>query len=153
MNEANEGNVVHDTIRLERRYPARVFAAYEDVTLRTRWGVPSDDEVLQYIESNFRIGGCDAYHCGPKGDPKYAATVWYADIVRDRRIVYSESVRIGEQLLSVALVTWLLEPDGDGTRLLLTDQIASFVGREMIEGSDRGTAAALDNVGALLSEG
>ena len=69
----------------------------------------------------------------------------------DRRIVYTESVS-DVSLLSVALVTWEVIPDGEVSRLIVTDQVASFVGPDMLEGPQSGTAAALDLLGAWLTD-
>ncbi len=148
-------SVTHDTFVLERVFDApadRVFAAYADVELRAQWGVPSDDEVIVYAEASFRVGGVDRYRCGPKSDPKYEGTVHYQDIVPSQRIVYAERVASGSASLSASLVTMDLVPDGARTRLVLTDQIASFVGADMIDGAKRGTAAALDNLVRLVSQ-
>ncbi len=151
--QRSEMAVVHDTFVLERVFPAspsRVFAAYADVDARTQWGTPSAAERIVYSASDFRVGGCDAYRCGPKDDLKYTASVQYHDIVADQRIVYAESVRGPEGLLCVSLVTWLLHPTDGGCRLVLTDQLVSMVGTRMVEGSKHGTNAALDNLARSL---
>jgi uncharacterized protein YndB with AHSA1/START domain len=146
--------IVHDTFVIERVFaatPQRVFAAYADVKLRTRWGVPSDDERIEYLESNFQVGGSDVYRCGPKAELKYLGHVRYEHIVVDQRIIYVERVSLGDSQLCVSLVSWELIPKQQGTLLVLTDQIASLVGREMIDGAKHGTTAALDNLARSLT--
>lgn len=149
----NKPTVVHDTFVIERVFqanPQRLFAAYADVEIRARWGVPSDDEQIVYSESNFHVGGNDVYRCGPKGDLKYTGHVRYEHIVRDQRIIFVERVSLGDSQLCVSLVTWELVPKPGGTLLVLTDQIASLVGKDMVEGAKRGTSAALDNLARNL---
>jgi hypothetical protein len=60
-----------------------VFAAYADVNVRTRWGVPSDAERIEYLESSFWVGGSDVYRCGPRAELKYRGHVRYEHIVVD----------------------------------------------------------------------
>lgn len=55
-------------------------------------------------------------------------------------------------LQSVALVTWEVIPASEGSRPIVTDQVASFVGPDMLEGTQAGTAAALDLLGAWLTD-
>lgn len=144
----------HATLVFERIYdasPARVFAAYADVDARAAWGAPSDTAAIVYTHAEFRVGGRDAYRCGGRDDLRYAGEVAYVDIIPDRRIVFSETIRADHALLSAALITWELDADGAGTRLLVTDQVASMVGDEMVIGTRQGTTAALDHLRAWLA--
>lgn len=149
----NPDDLAHDSFVLERRYdapPARVYAAYADLDARCSWGAPSPEEAIVYSEHDFRSGGRDVHRCGPREDLRYLGSVRYEHLVEDRRIVLVERIESAGALLSVALITWDLEPDGDGTRLRLTTQITSLVGASMIQGSRGGTRAALANLGAWL---
>ena len=53
--------------------------------------------------------------------------------------------------MSVSQVTWQLTGEGDGTWLVVTDQIVSLVGDEMIAGSRAGMTGALDNLATWLA--
>ncbi|MEO1716189.1 MAG: SRPBCC domain-containing protein [Planctomycetota bacterium] len=142
----------HRQFIIERTIPCEppdIFNAYRDVTLRSSWGVPAG-EVMLYERSDFSVGGEDHYRCGPKGDPRFVVKVQYQDIVENSRIVYVERASLDGTALFAALVTIELEPSAGQARLVLTDQMASFVGSEMIEGAERGTAAAIDNLVALM---
>ena len=125
---------------------SRVFAAWADPKARCRWAPPSKDQAIEYLEADFRTGGCDVSKCGPSGDLSIRVEARYLDIVPDRRIVFSEVVESGGARLSVSLITVEFETGGDGTRLTLTDQIAALDGADMVSGSKAGLAAALDNL-------
>lgn len=149
--------VTHATIVVERTYdapPARVFAALADPEARARWSVPSDDQGLVYDEANFRVGGHDVFRCGPAGDLMFRVTTRYEDIVPDQRIISVETVNDETTRLSVSLITVEVFPEhasaSPGTRLVLTDQITSFGGADMVAGSEAGFGAALDNLAREL---
>ena len=74
----------------------------------------------------------------------------YHDIVPDRRIVYSYSMRLGERRISVSLTTIDIEPAGSGTRLTFTEQSAFLDGYDDLAGREEGTGIGLDNLGAAL---
>lgn len=144
--------VCHGRFTVERvlgASPARVFEAYRDPEQRAAWGTPPG-EVMLYERTDFAVGGVDIYRCGPSGDPRYSVRAQYQDIVPDGRIVYTERVSAGGTALFAALVTLELATFDGGTRLLLTDQMASFVGREMIDNARHGTGSALGNLGRFL---
>jgi uncharacterized protein YndB with AHSA1/START domain len=145
--------IVHDTFVIETSIeapPADVFAAYADVRAREAWAAPGGD-VLVYDNADFRVGGADVFRCGPKADLKFHGSLWYHDIVENERIVYVELVRLDDQKLSLGLVTLELLAEKDGTRLLSTTQLTSFVGPQMIADSKSGTRAALHNLAAWCS--
>lgn len=145
--------VNHDTIVFERIYeasPDRVFDAFAQPEARMRWGVPSANVELVYDQADFRVGGLDIGRCGPRGNLVYRIETHYADIVPQRRIVYSEVVFQDENRLCFGLITVEFQPEGSGTRLVLTDQVAAFGGASMIAGHKAGHAGALDNLAIEL---
>lgn len=61
------GQIVHDTIILERAINAPVAAvwnAYADPIARAQWSVPVG-EAMVFDQTDFREGGQDHYRCGP----------------------------------------------------------------------------------------
>ena len=65
MNDA----LVHDTIMITKiiNAPAeRIFSAWEDPAARSQWGPPSDDEAIEFLENDFRVGGVDIHQCGQR---------------------------------------------------------------------------------------
>lgn len=153
MTEVAKPPVNHDTLVLERRYeasPARLFAAFADPVARMRWGVPSSNVELVYDETDFRVGGLDIGHCGPRCRLIYRVETRYHDIISGERIVYTEVVTQDRLPLSFALITVDFEAIENGSRLVLTDQVAAYGGGRMIEGHRAGLEGALDNLAAEL---
>jgi uncharacterized protein YndB with AHSA1/START domain len=145
--------LVHDTFVLETTIdaaPSRVFGAYADVRTRQEWASPGGDAIV-YDQADFRVGSGDRFRCGPKNDLRFHGAVEYHEIVQDTRFVFVESIRVGDQTLSLGMVTWELRPEGDRTRLQATTQMVSFVGPQMVAGSKSGTQAAMNNLAAWLA--
>jgi len=145
--------LVHDTFVIDITIdapPAEVFGAYADLQVRMEWAAPAND-VIAYDKSDFRVGGGDVFRCGPVNDLKFVGTLWYHDIVPNERIVYTESVQVGGEKLSLEIVTLELLPEGSVTHLRSTTQMISFVGQQMIADSKSGTRAALHNLAGLLA--
>ena len=151
--EAIGRSVEHETFVLERCYaapPGRVFAAWADPAARRHWSAPSPDQGIEYLETDFQVGGRDVSRCGPVGDLCFRVEAQYHDIVPDRRIVFAEGVSHDGTLLSVSLITVVFAGEGSGTRLTLTDQIAALDGSGMVAGSKAGLGAALENLDGYL---
>ncbi|OQW58576.1 MAG: hypothetical protein A4S17_03845 [Proteobacteria bacterium HN_bin10] len=141
--------IKHAMLVMERTYkatPTRVFAAWEDKEARERWQAPDDTIQIKYEESNFRQSGRDVARCIEQDGGKYLATVNYLDIRREERIVFSEAVTQGNAHVSAALVCVELCPVSEGTRQLVTIQIAAFDGSGMEKGCEHGWGMALDNI-------
>lgn len=141
--------ITHAMLVMERTYkasPTRVFAAWEDKEARERWQAPDDTIQIRYEESNFRQGGRDVARCLEQDGVEFLATVNYLDIRRDERIVFSEAVAQGNANVSAALICVELFPVSEGTRQLVTIQIAAFDGSGMEKGYEHGWGMALDNI-------
>lgn len=146
--------VDHDTVLLEHRYtssPRAVFAAWADPAARVRWSV-STDEVIEFLESDFQVGGRDLSRCGPHGDLRFRVDAQYRNIDPDRRIVFVETVATGDTTISIALVSVEIEPDETGSDVTLTIQIASLVGPDGIAGSTSGYRGALTRLATYLAD-
>ena len=143
----------HGTIRLERRYkaaPARVFAAWARPAARALWDVPGRWVIAEQT-FDFREGGRELKRFGPKGDPRFVADTLYLDIVPDRRIVFSYSMTSHGDPISVSLTTVEIMPDAQGTKLLLTEQVAFLDGKDNAANREEGLASMLDKIGESLA--
>ena len=71
----------------------------------------------------------------------------YHHVTPDRQITFTEELWEGEQVLTVALITFDLKDIGDKkTALTLTNQITSFVGADAVGGHREGYTQALANL-------
>jgi uncharacterized protein YndB with AHSA1/START domain len=144
----------HATINLQHSYPLpveRVFAEFANPLARARWSVPSGD-VLIYDQTDFRIGGKDAFRCGPKANPKFCGETHYLDIVPNVRAISSETLEMNGERLAVALITLDFESAEKETTVIVTVQMVSFAGPEVIQGYESGNQGALRNLYLYLSK-
>jgi uncharacterized protein YndB with AHSA1/START domain len=148
-----ERSVTHATFTIERTYdapPERVFNAWSTVGAKSRWfkGPPDWDE--EPLELDFRIGGRERSVGGPKGGQVSTYEAIYWDIVPNERIVSTYEMRLDDARISVSLGTLELEPAGDGTKLMYTEQGAFLDGYDDAGQRELGTAIILDQLGEVL---
>jgi uncharacterized protein YndB with AHSA1/START domain len=148
-------SVIHDTFTLERDYPAsrkHVFHAFADLATKRRWfAAPDDWEPVGEHTLEFRVGGRE-HESGrqPDGGPTHTFDAVYHDIVDDERIVYSYTMTLDGEPISVSLTTIELEPRGSGSRLRLTEHGAYFEGADSPAVRKEGTSELLDALGRFL---
>jgi uncharacterized protein YndB with AHSA1/START domain len=147
-----ERSTEHVTFVVERTYdasPTRVFTAWSDPAAKGRWFGDSDNPTGEY-ELDFRVGGSELNRGdGPDGQV-YTYEARYQDIVPNERIVYTYEMHRRETRISVSLATVELKPEGDGTRLIYTEQGAFLDGEDKPEYRQQGTGSLLDALGAEL---
>jgi uncharacterized protein YndB with AHSA1/START domain len=151
-----ERSVVHATFVIERTYPvapARVFAAWADPALKTRWFAGPDDWETSLYELDFRVGGWERSRGGSPGGPVISYEARFQDIVPDQRIVYAYEMHLDEMRISVSLATVELKPAGAATRLVVTEQGAYLDGRDTPDQREQGTGTLLDALGEVLQRG
>ncbi|MDQ3600402.1 MAG: SRPBCC family protein [Actinomycetota bacterium] len=146
----SERDVTHSTFTLERVYPAnrsRVFAAWADPAAKAQWFAgPNGD-----YELDFRVGGRELARGRPEGGPVLTFESRYHDIVVDERIVFSSTMTAaGQDVCTVSVTTVELHPEGESTRLVLTQQGAYLDGHEDPAWREQGTGAQLDALAEQL---
>jgi uncharacterized protein YndB with AHSA1/START domain len=99
---------------------------------------------------DFRVGGRETSRGGPKGGPVHAFDALYYDIVPNERIVFAYDMHLDDLRISVSLATIELKPEGNGTRLILTEQGAYLDGHDKPAMRQSGTEELLDQLGAEL---
>jgi len=142
-------NVKHSTLVFERVCAApveRVFAAFASPEERAGWGTPSETAAFIYDKADFREGGVDVFRCGDKSNPQYCGVTTYHDIVPNERIVSSEVVETQGRKLLISISTTTFVPEGTGTKVIVTVQLASLAGEDMLYGAKFGHDASLDNL-------
>lgn len=145
-------SVAHHTVKLEKKigFPVeRVYSAFARVQARAVWGVPQGD-AIEYSEADFSVGGRDVFRCGSPTRMEYRGVVQYQDLVKNKRIISTETISHGKKRISVALLTFELMEAPGGTRILLTAQISSLDGADMSQGYKQGWTAVLGNLDGFL---
>ena len=148
-----ERSVVHSTFTIERTYdrpPARVFAAWADPNLKSRWFGGGTDDAPMGLDTDFRVGGHERDRVEPGATPAYQAR--FHDIVPDERIAFTYDLSLGGALVSVSLATVEFRPadGGTGTTLTYTEHGAFLDGLDDPELRKNGTGGMLDELGRWL---
>jgi uncharacterized protein YndB with AHSA1/START domain len=141
--------VIHSTFSLERVYPtspARVFAAWAEPAAKARWFSPNGPHKL-----DFRVGGQEVNRARNPGGQDLSFESQYHDIVADQRIAYTSTLSVADTVVTVSLTTVELTPEGDSTRLVLTEHGAFLDGHEQPDWREQGTSQWLDALGADLA--
>ena len=148
-----ERSVSHSTFVVERTYdasPARVFAAWSDPAIKSRWFAGPEEWGPGAFELDFRVGGREISRGGQPGGPVHSYEAHYQDIVPEQRIVYTYDMCQDEARISVSLATVELTPAGSGTRLVYTEQGAFLDGLDSPDQRQQGSGSLLDALGAEL---
>lgn len=155
MTIVTKSSVARDTIVLERTYraaPNRVFRVWEDVEARARWSKPFPEMDLVYDSHDFRVGETDIYRCGLNGVFNWIAEVRYLDIVRDKRLIFSERMAEEGKPQSTALITVEFFAKGKETLQIVTLHVLTVDGSTMLEGYAGSWDTVLDNIAAELEQ-
>jgi uncharacterized protein YndB with AHSA1/START domain len=145
--------VTHATFTLERCYdnsPGRVFKAWADPAVKTRWFAGALDPDTAPMELDFRVGGTERAESAAGSGPVIIYEGLFRDIVDSQRIIVVNSIDVDGERISVSQVTAEFLPDGSGTRLVVTEQGAYLDGRDTPESREKGIRAQLDALGAEL---
>ncbi|WP_405620764.1 SRPBCC family protein [Streptomyces sp. NBC_01508] len=147
---STDHTVTHATFTIERAYaasPARVFAAWSDPAAKASWFAGPEPA----HELDFRVGGREINRGRQPDGTLMTFESVYHDIVADVRVVYGSTLHAGETLMTASLTTVEFEPDGEGTRLVLTEQGSFLDGQEKPEWREQGTGAWLGALGEYLT--
>jgi uncharacterized protein YndB with AHSA1/START domain len=145
----------HASFTLERRYPvapAKVFRAWADPERKARWFACHDDWQADHHSLDFRAGGQEHLSATPPGAAPHIYHALYHDIVQGARIIYSYDMHLGATRISVSLATVEFHPEGNGTRMLFTEQAVFLDGYDDPNARDRiiGTEAGFANLEKML---
>jgi len=159
MNHKKDPSVIHSTFVLERSYPKspeRVFSAFASAPQKSRWFFTGRSTDLEKYELDFRERGSEhAYLRFKEGSPfpgvPMITDTDYLDITPNRRIVTCSTMTIGDNRVSVALVTFELLPTDKGTDLICTHQGAFFEGSGGPEMREEGWRKIFENLDKELA--
>jgi uncharacterized protein YndB with AHSA1/START domain len=131
--------------------PARVFAAFADPSLVSRWLRPSPDVTLRVLQFDFRVGGSYRFAYEVPGGPTMFVNGQYRTIEPPEMIVFSWNIEPPDEHAGVASeVTVTLTPRGTGTDLRIRHARLTRPGA--CERHEAGWRGALAHLSALLSE-
>jgi uncharacterized protein YndB with AHSA1/START domain len=131
--------------------PDQLWGLLTDPKHRERWGAPSDDAVLVMESADLRVGGQDRHRCGPLEAPDFTVlTRWY-HLEAPARAVFTETLVIAEAAIFTSLVTYVLSPASDGTRLAVTVALSSFTGEDATADVQEGWTAGLANLDRYIA--
>ena len=130
--------------------PARVFAAFADASLVSRWLTPSPEVRLDVTEFDFRVGGRYRFAYRVPGRDAMVVTGTYRAIEPPSKIVFSWNIEPPDEHAGVrSEVTISLRPDGTGTDLLI--QHAQLTAAGARERHTIGWTGAVDHLAELIS--
>ncbi|UGQ48333.1 SRPBCC family protein [Massilia endophytica] len=142
-------STVHSSFAIERNFrvpPSKVFASWASVEAKKVWFSCDDAMVTQEFSLDFRPGGRETNRVAVPGGEVHMFQGVYLDIVPDRRIIYAYDMHVGEKRISASLATVVFEPQGSGTKMVFTEQIAFLDGYSDREERIRGTEIGLDKL-------
>jgi uncharacterized protein YndB with AHSA1/START domain len=152
--QASQGrSIVHATFSLQRIYdatPAQVFRALSDKAAKARWFEGGDGYTSLEREMDVRPGGRERLKGRWASGMVSTFDAVYFDVVPDQRLVYAYEMHLDDRKISVSLATMELQPEGAGTRLVVTEQGAFLDGYDDAGSRERGTGFLLDRLGASL---
>ena len=151
----SDRSVVHSTFTIERTFdrpPARVFAAWADPGLKSRWFGGGTDDAPMALDMDFRVGGHERERAAPSADAAPGYEARYHEIIPDERIVFTYDLSFGGPLVSVSLATveFHSADGGAGTLLIYTEHGAFFDGLDDPELRKNGTGGMLDELDRWL---
>jgi uncharacterized protein YndB with AHSA1/START domain len=126
-------SVTYATFSLEHVYaasPGRVFGAWADPAVKTRWFTGAVDPGAPPMKLDFRVGGTERSVSGGPDGPVVAYEGLFRDIVPDERIVVANYIDVDGERISVSQFTAEFRPDAAGTRLVVTEQGAYLDGHD-----------------------
>jgi uncharacterized protein YndB with AHSA1/START domain len=147
-------SVVHASFTITRRWnatPARVFAAFADQQKKDLWFGGGLDWTPVSRSFDFRVGGHENEAGRWKNGVVSHFDCTYLDIVPDERIIYSYVMHLDERKISVSQACIELTPDGDGTRLVLTEYGDFLDGYDDAGSREHGTNWLMDKLEVSLA--
>jgi uncharacterized protein YndB with AHSA1/START domain len=153
------------TFTLEKHYPhppEKVFAAFKDPVKKRRWmggeGDPNsaarkhhgaDFEIVSF-EMNFKVDEMEHWRFRVPGGPLMRNDTRYHVIEPNRLIVFVYTMDHGDRRISSSQNTVQFIKDGNGTKLIFTEQGVYFDGQPALASRELGTRDLLEKLGEEL---
>lgn len=149
------GTITHATFCVERVYdaaPARVFHAFTDREARSRWFFQVGAWTLhRHAGGALGVGETESSAFSPPGaDVVITNDSLYMDVVENERLVFAYQMTVAGKRISVSLATVEFRAEGQGTRIVFTEQGAYFDDPGQVAGREEGTRELLEALAAEL---
>jgi uncharacterized protein YndB with AHSA1/START domain len=157
--------ITHATFTIEKRYPPppeKVFDAFRDPAKKRRWMGGEGDphsvarkhhgegfEIVSF-EMNFKMDEFERWTFRIPGGELMCNDTRYHRIVPNHSIVFVYTMDHGDRRISSSQNTVEFIPDGQGTKLVFTEQGVYFDGPEAARGREVGTIDVLGKLGEEL---
>lgn len=148
-------SIDHGTFTLEQHYkpdPARVWRAFSDPDEKRDWFTKAPGFTTLDYRLDFRTGGSEYWRGTAPNGAEITNSTRIAEARPEKRLIQSFEMTIEGRLLSASVLTIELAPDGTGTRLKLTEQVAHIDGLSTLADRRSGTGGLLRRLGAHLGE-
>jgi uncharacterized protein YndB with AHSA1/START domain len=148
----DERSTVHSTFAIERTYevaPARVWRAWADPEEKLRWFGPQGPAKAEH-ELEFRVGGLERMSVQMPDGALYKFIARFQDIVEGERFVHTYEMYLDDARISVSVATVVLEAEGDGTKLTMTEQGVFLDGLDNPAEREHGTGELLNTLARHL---
>lgn len=150
---AHELESLHATHTHERTYPVdrrTVYEAWVDRDTKATWFAPT----AHHYELDVRVGGDERLLAEVDGADEVEFRATYLDVVPQRRLVASSTLRPEGRLSTAAIQTVEFNDDGEGGTLLTVTEQATYVDAfEQPEWRRQGVSDQLDALGSVLLDG
>ena len=150
-------NVQHGSFTIERKFdapPALVYSAFATERGKQAWfSGPNEQWTLEDRAFDFRVGGSETLSGKWKSGMVTRFDAQYHDIVPDERIIYSYTMHLNGNKISVSLATIEFKKAGAGTLLVLNEQGAFLDGYDDSGSRERGTIGLIDKLEAAIRDG
>lgn len=148
-------SIDHGTFTLEQHYkaaPARVWRAFSDPGEKRDWFASAPGFATLDYRLDFRTGGSEYWRGTAPNGAEITNSTHIAEARPEKRLIQTFEMTIEGHLLSVSVLTIEFAPDGTGTRLKLTEQVAHIDGHSTLADRRSGTAGLLVRLGAHLGD-
>jgi uncharacterized protein YndB with AHSA1/START domain len=152
-----ERSVQHGSFTVERKFdapPALVYSAFGTESGKQAWfSGPSEQWSLENRAFDFRVSGRETLTGKWKNGMITRFDAHYHDVVPNERIIYSYTMHVNDNKISVSLATIEFKKSGSGTQLVLTEQGSFLDGYDDAGSRERGTVSLIDKLEAAIRDG
>lgn len=153
----NRKPIHHASFSVERAYKsprARVYKGFTDKASRRRWLIESDGWTVHHLNApdEVRPGAVESSSFSPPGaDVVLTNDTTFLDVQQDERLIFAYAMTLQGEPLSSSLTTVEFLGDGEGSRIVLTEQ-GAYYGDEDVAGRKQGMSLLLEALAREIGE-